>query len=156
VRSRHTPLRIAFRRPWPATRRGRCLWLFSLVFLVIGAINYITTDLPEPSRRALAFALDIAPASVWGWFMVAVGVLSLWSSYCHFGRDRYGFVLLSTFCGTWALGYICGFLFYDAGLRAVAASAIWLLFSGALSLIAGFPNVPMRPPPLVLDEDSER
>lgn len=151
--SKHTPLRIAFRRPWPGTRRGRCLWLFSLAFLVIGAINYITTDLPEPSKKSLGFALDIFPAEAWGWVMVVVGLLSLWSSYCHFGRDRYGFVLLSTFCGTWALGYLCGWLFYDAGLRAIAASVIWFLFSGALSLIAGFPNVPMRQPPLVVDDE---
>lgn len=154
--SRRTPPRVAFRRPWPGTRRGLCLWLFSLAFLVLGGVNYIATDLPPRSEEALSFALEIAPAHTWGWTMVVAGLLAGWSSYCHFGRDRYGFVLLATFCGGWGLGYLCGFLFYDAGMRAVGGSVIWLVFSGLLVVIAGFPNVSLNPPPLMADDGEER
>ena len=139
--TRHTPLRVAFRRPWPDTRRGLCLWLFAIAFSIIGWVNYAATPLPEATRESLAFALSIAPAPFWGWCMVVAGFLAIWSSYCHFGRDRYGFTLLATFCGTWAIGYLCGYFFYEAGLRAVSAAVIWIVFTGVLILIAGFPNV---------------
>lgn len=154
--SRHTPLHLAFRRPWPGTRRGLCLWLFSLAFVVLGGVNYIATDLPPHSREALSFALTFAEPPIWGWTMVGVGLVSWWSSYCHFGRDRYGFVLLATFCGGWGINYLCGFLFYDAGLRAVGGSVIWLVFCALLAVIAGFPNVSLSPPPLMADDAEER
>lgn len=153
----HTPLRIALARPWPGTRRGMCLWLFSIAFVIIGGVNYVTTTPPAVTRQSLSFALDIAPAPVWGWLMVVVGAAATWSSYCHFGRDRYGFMLLATFCAGWGLGYLCGFAFYDAGLRAVSGSVIWLLFSAVLMLLAGFPNVTLgKPPPLIHDQDKGR
>lgn len=147
----HTPLRDAFRRPWPSTRRGLCLWLFSLAFILIGGVNYITSPQPETTTASLAFVLQLQPSEFWGWIMVSVGALAAWASYCHFGRDRYGFILLATFCAAWALVYLCGFLFYGAGLRAVSGSVIWVLFSGILSLISGFPNVSLKSPPLLAD-----
>lgn len=153
--SRHTPLRVAFKRPWPMTRRGFCLWLFAIAFLVLGGVNYIATDLPVRSEEALSFALDILPAKAWGWTMVVTGLVAGWSSYCHFGRDRYGFTLLATFCGAWGLGYLCGFFFYGAGLRAVGASVIWLVFSALLVVIAGFPNVSLSQS-VPMDEEGER
>lgn len=151
--SRHTPLAIAFRRPWPGTRRGLCLWLFAISFMIIGYANYVGTDLPDPTENSLAFALSVAPAWFWGWCMVTAGTAAVVSAYCHFGRDRYGFTLLATFCGVWALGYLCGFLFYDAGLRAVSGSVIWFLFTGILALIAGFPNVPLNQPVAIRIEE---
>lgn len=139
--SKHTPLRVAFARPWPGTRRGLCLWLFSLSFVLIGMANYVLTYPPKPSRDSLVFAFSIAQPSVWGSIMSILGFLCVWLSYCHFGRDRYGFTILSTFCGVWGFTYLSGFLFYDAGPRALSGSVVWFLYSGILVLIAGFPNV---------------
>lgn len=139
-----TPWRLAFRRPWPGTRRGLILWLFAIAFSVIGYVNYVATPLPASTDESLAFALSIRPASFWGWTMVACGIVASWASYCHHGRDRYGFTLLASFCGAWALGYLCGFLFYDAGLRAVSAAVIWAVFTGLLALVAGFPSLPFN------------
>lgn len=145
LRATRTPLRVAFSRPWPTTRRGLLLWFFSVGFIVIGAVNYIATDLPAPTRESLAFALSIPgmTAPVWGWLMVTIGLLSAYMSYCHLGRDRAGFTLLSTFCGAWGIGYVCGYLFFDAPLRALGGSVIWWLFCAALVTCAGFPSVPL-------------
>ncbi len=145
-----TPFSLAFARPWPGTRRGLCLWLFSLSFITIGALNYIFAEQTEVSREALAFAFEIAPPTFWGVAMLSVGIIAMISSYCHFGRDRYGFVLLSVFCAAWGLVYLCGFLFYHASLRAVSGSITWILFSSILILISGFPNVVLRSPPVTL------
>ena len=155
---RHTPTRVAFRRPWPGTRRGLALWLFAIAFIALGGVNYICTDLPPTSRQALSFALDISGGSTifWGVVMVVVGAVAAFSSYCHFGRDRYGFVLLSTFCVGWGLVYVCGFLFYGAGLRAFGGASVWLLMGSALACIAGFPNIALNAPPLVRDGDVEK
>ena len=144
LRDTRTPLHVAFARPWPTTRRGLVLWFFAVGFIVIGGVNYISTTLPDPTRQSLAFALTIAPAPVWGWTMVTVGLTAAYTSYCHLGRDRVGFVLLATFCGTWALGYLCGWLFFDAPLRALGGSIVWWLFCAALVVTAGFPSVPLH------------
>lgn len=149
----HTALRVAFSRPWPGTRRGLCLWLFSLAFICIGGINYVFTEPPEITREALTFATEIAPLQFWGCIMISAGAIAFFSSYCHFGRDRYGYTLLATFCGGWALVYWCGWVFFDASLRAVSGSLIWVLFSAILTLLAGFPNVQLRTPPLIRGDD---
>lgn len=143
LRNTRTPLPVAFARPWPTTRRGLVLFLFSLATTWLGVVNYIITDLPAVSRESLAFALAFAEPSVWGWAMVAIGALSAWSSFCHLGRDRIGFILLGGFCFAWGIGYMCGFVFFDAGPRALGGSVIWLLFSAILTAVAGFPNVPL-------------
>lgn len=148
----HTPLRIAFKRPWPATRRGLCLWLFAVGFVLLGFVNYVASPLPFQTSQSLSFALSLAPAPFWGWAIVVIGSVAAFTSYCHFGRDRYGFVLLSTFSAAWGLGYLCGFFFYDAGLRAAGGAAVWFIYSGILALVAGFPNVLLRQPPIVAED----
>lgn len=139
-----TPLHIAFARPWPTTRRGLVLWQYALGFIVIGGVNYVSTTLPEPTRESLSFALSILPAPAWGWTMIAAGLIAAYTSYCHLGRDRAGFVLLSTFCGVWAAGYLCGWLFFDAPLRAIGGSVIWWLFCSTLTTTAGFASSPLH------------
>lgn len=143
-RNTRTPAHIAFRRPWPSTRRGLALFLFAIATAWLGVVNYVLTDLPPYSQRSLSFALTIADGHTWGWIMVAVATVTAWSAFCHLGRDRIGFVLLGGFCGVWGVGYLCGFLFYEAGPRALGGSVIWLLFSGILAVVAGFPNVPLH------------
>lgn len=152
--SKHTPLKVAFSRPWPSTRRGLCLWLFALTFVSIGMMNYVLApELPYAQVKSLSFAVDIMPLHYWGYGMVASGLIAALSSYCHFGRDRYGFVILATYAAGWALVYISGFLFYDAGVRALVSSNVWFLFSGVLMAVSGFPNVNLRTPPLIRGED---
>lgn len=151
--SRHTPLRVAFRRPWPGTRRGLCLWLFSIAWITLGLVQYIGTTVPEITQQYLAFPFDFAPPPFWGGVFIAVGAFALWSAYCHFGRDRYGFTTLAVFCLLWGGAFVCGFFFYDAPVRALGASIIYFLFAAILMIIAGFPNVSLRPEPYDKVED---
>lgn len=144
--STHTPARVAFRRPWPTTRRGLVLFLFALATAWLGGVNYLATNLPPASQESLAFALSITDADTWGWIMIGVGFFSAWSAYCHLGRDRIGFFLLALFTGAWGIGYLCGWLFYDAGLRALGGSVIWLLFSAILTAESGHPSTPLARP----------
>lgn len=139
-----TTLAMAFQRPWPTTRRGLCLWLFSVAFISLGLINYVFSTPSPEALKGLAFVTDFAPLRFWGVVMTACGVLSAAYSYYHFGRDKYGFTLLAVFCNAWGLVYVCGYVAYDAGIRSLGSSVIWLLFSGILQLIAGFPNVPLK------------
>lgn len=152
--SRHTPLRVAFAKPYPGTRRGLILWLFSIGYILIGGVQFIGTEVPEITRQYLAFPFDFADPMYWGWLFVVVGVFGLWASYCHFGRDRYGYTVLSVYALMWGGAFVCGYLFYDASVRALGASVLWFVFSGVLSLIAGFPNVSLSPPPLLEDSNS--
>jgi hypothetical protein len=141
VKTQHTPLKLAFRRPWPGTLRGLILWFFGLAFTIVGALNYIGTTIPEPTRTYLSFALNLAPAPVYGCMFVAVGLLSCLSSYCHFDRDRWGYNLAATFSGVWGLVYVCGWLFYDAPARSLAGSVVWLLYAAILTTCARIPKI---------------
>ena len=143
LRKRHTPARIAFARPWPTTLRGLILWLFSLAFITIGLVNYVLTPLPPLYEQALTFALAIAPTHVWGWTMVGAGVVAGYSSYCHKGRDLYGYVILAVFSTAWASGYLAGLIVFDAALRSLSGAVVWYLFAGILTAVAGVPNTPL-------------
>lgn len=138
-----TPPRIAFRRPWPGSVRGLVLWLFSLGLLALGGINYIATPLPLATDQALV-VLRFSPAWVWGVVMVGVACTTGFCSYCHYGRDRWGFIIYTTFCVGWGCMFIAGFLFFDAPLRAVGSSVIWLLFGGGMAAVSALPNTPLR------------
>lgn len=147
------PDRKAFDRPWPGTRRGLCLWLFSLAFVTIGYFNNIIGEQTSVTRDSLAFAFSIAPPVFWGYTMATVGLISAFLSYCHLGRDRYGFVMLAVYSAGWGLVYLCGYLFYDASVRAISGAITWVLFSSILILISGFPNVFLRSPPIALSPE---
>lgn len=149
-----TPVRVAFKRPWPGTRRGFCLWLLSIAIIVLGAVNYVFTDPSPEGLKSLSFALQISQGSVafWGWTMIGIGLAAGFCSYCHFGRDRYGYIIVCVFTSAWGLGYVTG-LFYGAGLRALGGAVIWLLFSGIFIVVAGFPNVRLGHHPPILEPD---
>ncbi len=142
--SRHTPLRQAFRRPWPGTLRGLILWQFGWAFIILGGINYLATTIPEPNRTYLSFALDFAPARLYGWIFIVAGVLAIVSAYCHFDRDRWGYLLTSVLAGSWATVYVCGWLFYDASPRSIGAGVIWFLFATILTTCARIPKITLR------------
>lgn len=135
-----TPLKVAFRRPWPSTLRGLVLWLFGVAFIIMGGFNYIATDVPQPTRTYLSFALNAAPAWVYGMGFIVVGSLAALSAYCHFGRDRWGYLLTSGAATAWGGVYVCG-LFYGAPLRTLGGSVVWLLFAAILTTCARIPHV---------------
>ncbi len=156
-----TPIPVAFERPWPTTRRGLALWLFGVAFVFIGLFNYVLSDyynaVPQATYDSLAFALLISQGSVmfWGFVLMFNGAVAMFCSYCHFGRDKIGYMYLSSFCAGWATVYFMGLLF-GASTRTVGGAVIWLLFAGVLLVIAGFPNISTKAPPLSLAADSPR
>lgn len=150
--TQRTPARVAFRRPWPGTRRGRCLWALGLAVMLVGGVNYITTELPERTQRSLYAPLALTGGSgiPWGIVMVAVGGVAVFSAYCHFGRDRYGYYAISMLCLGWGGCYIAGSL-NDGGLRALGGAVIWLLFGYISVVVSGFPNERIGAAPTVED-----
>lgn len=139
--SHRTPLKLAFRRPWPGTVRGLILWLFGWAFIVVGGLNYIGTTIPEPTRTYLSFALSLAPQLFYGIAFVVVGALAIVTSYCHFDRDKWGFKTAALFSGVWGAGYVCGWLFYDAPARALGGSVVWLLYCAILLVCQRIPKL---------------
>ena len=140
----HTPLNVAFRRPWPGTLRGFILWLFGIAFVTIGGINYLGTTIPEPTRTYLTFALRIAHPWIYGCLFIAVGAFAMVTAYCHFDRDRWGYSATSVLAAAWGLVYVCGWLFYDASIRAVGGAVAWFLYSAILTTCARIPKLPFE------------
>jgi hypothetical protein len=141
MKTQHTPIKIAFRRPWPGTLRGLILWQFGLAFILVGGLNYIGTTIPEPTRTYLAFVLDFRPGWYWGCMFIAAGLFAMVSAYCHFDRDRWGYLLTSVLSATWGMVYVCGWAFYDAPVRALGGSIIWLLYASILTTCARIPKI---------------
>lgn len=138
----HTPLRVAFRRPWPGTLRGFILWLFGWSFMIIGGLNYIGTTPPDITRLYLQYPFQVADPTFYGWVFVTAGLLAVLTSYCHFDRDRYGYTTLAVLSSLWATAYVAGWLFSDSPVRAVGGSVIWVLFAGILITCASIPKIP--------------
>jgi len=125
----------------PATVRGFILWLFGVAYIILGGIGYIGTDVPEPTRHYLAFALRHAPATFWGWVFVGVGLFACATAYRHLDQDRWGYTAASSWAAAWGMVYVCGWLFYDASPRAIGGSVLWFLFAAVLTTCARLPKV---------------
>lgn len=143
-----TPPRVAFRRPWPGTRRGLVLWLLCLVVIILGGVNYIGTELPQRGQDALAPMLDLMPSSAWGWMFIVVGTISGFLAYCHFDRDHVGYALMTGLTGFWGSAYLIGFAVDwvrddEADWRIVGSAAIWLIFAALLIVCRGFAKTPL-------------
>src|SRR5690349_13646537 len=120
VTSRHTPLRIAFRKPWPATRRGLKLWFISIVLGMKG-LAYLTGDTSAATESALRLITEAwhVPLEVCGAIIVALCGFAAFCSYCHFGRDRWGYMALVGFTLGWAGCFFVSPLFLDGPTAAV-------------------------------------
>lgn len=130
------------KRLFPHTTRGQILWLFGWAFVITGALNYLATTIPQPTRSYLAVVLNHGPAWAIGVLFISVGILDIVSSYLRFDRDRWGYVGSSTLAATWGMVYVCGWLFYDAPVRALGGSIVWLLYAGILTTCARVPRLP--------------
>lgn len=126
--------------PWPGTVRGLILWLFGWAFIFAGGLNYLGTTPPPVTREYLAFAFSILAPWVWGLVFLAVGGVAVVSSY-HGNRDRYGYGIAAIFSGLWGVGYVWGWLFYDAPARAIGGAIVWLLYSAILLTCQRIPKV---------------
>lgn len=146
----HTPMRIAFRYPWPGTRRGLVLWLLCIAVILVGVANYIGTTLPDRTERALAPMLDVLPSTEWGWVFVLVGLVAGFFSYCHYNRDHIGYALMTGLTGFWGAAWVIGF-FFDWGnggppdWRILGGAAIWIAFAAVLFVCRGFERTPLYP-----------
>ena len=140
--TRHTPLRVAFRRPWPGTRRGFKLWLFAVVIGTRGLL-YAT----DPATQSGAFVLPFGvSAQTWGWVVFVVCCVATFSAYCHFGRDRYGYKAMSTLATLWAFMYAYGYVFNEASKAAMQGVLSMLLILVLLIHCAGDPELPLERP----------
>lgn len=131
-----TPLRVAFHRPWPTTRRGFKLWLIALILGMKG-IGYLlgtgtaSTDLAlqlfvKSVLRLVPGPLDhVLPIStrIVGLCIVGMCAFAAVTAYCHHGRDRWGYNLVAAV----AVGWVSVFL------TAPLSGAPWSSVQGALS-----------------------
>ncbi len=134
----HTPWRIAFRRPWPGTRRGLKLWVISIV-LGLKFLIYARGETSQATDEALRLVTE-----VWGWPLQVVGaagvvacLIAAWCSYCHHGRDLWGYVLL-TFCSVgWAAAFAASPVFLDGTTNAWNGALTYVFITILLLICAG-------------------
>ena len=98
-----TPLRIAFARPWPGTIRGRILALCALILSAKG-FGYATNPTAQ-SEGSMRFLALFAPPVVWSVLIVATCAFAWFCSYCHHGRDRWGYDALTAMSGGLAASF---------------------------------------------------
>lgn len=144
--SRHTPLRIAFRRPWPTTRRGFKLWLFSVV---IGLRGVLYVSEPGTNSAALQFptlnGFDPLNTQRWGVVIVVACAVAIWSSYRHYGRDRYGYSIMAGLATLWGMFYMLGLVGGAASNAAVQGVLSMFLLVVLLLHCSGDPEMPQAP-----------
>lgn len=137
----HTPLGIAFRRPWPGTRRGLKLWLLSVIIGMKGAGYLFSGSTPsnESALRLITERADIG-LHVCGAIILGPCIFSLFCSYCHYGRDRYGYMALTGFAFAWAAAYAVSPLLLDGPSYAWQGTLSWSLFGVFLLIAASDPE----------------
>lgn len=137
----HTPIHIAFQRPWPTTRRGLKLWLLAIVLGLkgIGYIRGATPDSTESGLRIITEGLNV-PLQVCGGVIVALCAFAAFCSYCHMGRDRYGYMVLTGFCFAWAAAFAVSPLFLDGPDYAFQGALSYVLIGAFLLISAADPE----------------
>ncbi len=135
---KRTPIKVAFRRPLPGTRRGMDLWLLSTVIGLKG-VGYIFSDSPESANRSLVLPVQLLdPVTdmmgfdairAWGVIIVAITMFSGFCAYCHHGRDQYGFRALLAFASVWIGCYLLSPLLFGQPWYAVQGALSWLVIA---------------------------
>lgn len=156
----HTPAEVAFRRPWPTTRRGLKLWLIAIV-LGLKGLGYVLGSVPPTTEYAVRVLTGgQVPLGWWGWhLMIPLWVVS-WSlllacvfaaftAYCHVGRDRWGYTVLQAFCSLWTVLYLVAIFYFGAPSEVGQGALTWVTIGAVLAACAGDP-----PGLCTLDEDS--
>ncbi len=136
-----TPMRVAFRRPWPGTRRGQKLWLLAIIisFKGLGYLRGSTSESTESALRLLTERLQV-PLQACGAVILALCAVAIFCSYCHYGRDRYGYMLLVGFSATWAACFAVSPLLLDGPAYAWQGALSWLLIGLFLLFSAADPE----------------
>ncbi len=96
----HTPLRVAFARrlfgvlPIPGKIRGQVLCFVAVIIGFKGA-GYIFNASSASTDQAMNLLTQYVAMPAVGGIMVVICAFAWFSSYCHHGRDRYGYDALT-------------------------------------------------------------
>ncbi len=129
--SRHTPLRIAFQRPWPGTVRGRILWFFAGIIGIKGTGYLLGSESATVDRSMRLFTMWL-PLEVWGAVVVAVCGFAMFCAYCHHGRDKWGYDAMTGLCAGWAAIYAVSPFFLGGPFYALQGTLSYFAIAGAL------------------------
>lgn len=143
----HTPLRIAFARPWPGTRRGLKLWFLSIIIGLKG-IGYALGSVTAVTQAALQVFTQLLHIPIGAVACAIVGLClgAGWCAYCHHGRDRWGYAALTGFCGVWTIAYATSPVFFGAPVDALQGALSWSAIGVFLLLCSGDkPGEPLAP-----------
>lgn len=126
------------RRPWPGTRRGFKLWLLAIIVAMkgVGYLRGATSSSTELALQLITERLHV-PLQACGVLILVVCGFAMFCSYCHHGRDRFGYMALTGFCFSWAACFAVAPLFLDGpgyalqGTLSYLLIGLFLLFSAA-------------------------
>ena len=133
-----SPLDVAFKKPWPSTRRGLKLWLLAIIVAMkgVGYLRGATSTSTELALQLLTERLHV-PLQACGLMILAVCAFAGFCSYCHHGRDRYGYMALAGFSFAWAACFLVAPVFLDGPGYAIQGCLSWLLIGGFVLFCAG-------------------
>jgi hypothetical protein len=139
--TRRTPLDVAFDKPWPTTSRGLKLWLFAIA-LGIKGVGYLQGNSSHSTESALRLFTERlhVPLTACGAVIVILCAFAVVCSYCHYGRDRYGYMALTGFCAAWAAAFAVSPLFLDGPSFAWQGTITYAMFGVVLLLCASDPD----------------
>ncbi len=134
----HTPWRVAFRRPWPGTRRGLKLWVIAVV-LGLKFLIYAMGDTSRATDDALRLVTVEwgVPLQLIGGIGLAACVVAAWCSYCHHGRDLWGYAILTGVAVGWSASFAVAPLFLDGPTLAWNGCLTYLFVTMLLVICAG-------------------
>lgn len=128
---KHPLLRL---KPWK--RHSLVLMVAGIAYIFFG-LSYVFTT-PENARlAALEYAINWFPLTMWGWWFVVSGILTIVSSRWPPVSRTWGYTLLTGLAAAWSLFYFAGVLFGDSPTLNLSGGIIWGVFAFLWWAISG-------------------
>jgi len=121
-------------KPW--RRHSLVLMISGISYAFIG-VSYIYAE-PNPNREvALHYALNWFSLSVWGWWFVITGLVTMVSSRWPPVSRTWGYTLLTGLASAWGMFYLAGILFWHSPFTNIAGAILWGVFGFLWWAISG-------------------
>lgn len=123
----------------PYTRHSFVLMIGGLAYLIMGFVIMGWT-IEGPQGTAVAVALRVIPAHLWGLIWMSTGALVIFSAWWPAQNDRWGYAALTALAGGWAAIYLAGLFSESNSFAEITGALVWSLVAFLWWGIAGLVN----------------